>query len=329
MVTLTICIAREGLIIVAIILRRTLPFVIALVLPISNPSLAGAQAKKDSQQDREEFISYFDNSFPVWKYFKNIDAEKIHRAECAFFNTRKYLAEGRLEGGTANSKPVDKLDSSCYQRDLNFAKSVLIWGDSHAQMLSSGIVNNIPKTWQVLQVATSGCNPSPNIEVPSVVSQCDQSNFFALKTIEKAKPDVVVVAQAWDHSVKAMATITHRLSGFGVKKVLFLGPTPKWTADLPKIIARHLWTTKSKRTFIGINLDIIKSNEKMLREFGSSDAAQYVDVIGLFCDPGGCLTYTGDDFKKESITSFDYGHLTPSASEFLAKNVLIQRIVAQ
>jgi peptidoglycan/LPS O-acetylase OafA/YrhL len=279
-------------------------------------------------KNSEEFISYYENSFPTWKYFNKINLSKQWRSECAFFNGRKYLAEGQLEGGVTDSKPVDKLDASCYERDPRFEKSVLIWGDSHAQALSPGVVNNIPKTWQVLQVASSGCNPNPNIETPSVVSQCNQSNFFAIRTIEKSKPDVVVVAQARGHSVKSMKDITEKLRTLGVRKILFLGPTPEWTADLPKIIARQLWITKPKRTLIGINQDILKSNEQLLREFTPSDVAEYVDVIGFFCDANGCLTYTGSN-AKDTLTTWDYGHLTPSASDFLSKNFLVKKIIVQ
>lgn len=161
-----------------------------------------------------------------------------------FFNGKKYRKEGQLEGGVANSKPVERLDSSCYVRDLHFEKSVLIWGDSHAQALSPGIVHFIPKNWQVLQVASSGCAPNPNVTLPSTTNQCDQSNYFAMETIRKSRPDVVVVAQAKNHSVKNMDEISNKLQQLGVKKILFIGPTPQWTTDLPKIIARQLWLTQ-------------------------------------------------------------------------------------
>ena len=130
------------------------------------------------------------------------------------------------------------------------------------------------------------------------------------------------------HSAKVMAEITEKLERLGVKKILFLGPTPQWTADLPKIFARQLWVMKPMRTFIGINQAAMKINDQLLREFKRTKAAEYVDVTGLFCDAKGCLTYTGDDIKS-SITSWDHGHLTPSGSKFLSEKLLIERIVAQ
>jgi SGNH domain (fused to AT3 domains) len=278
-------------------------------------------------KDRAEFLAYFENTGPDWKFFKKLDLTREWRSECSFFNAKKYLA-GQLEGGITDSKPVEELDRSCYERDSHFEKSVLIWGDSHAQSLSPGIVKNIPENWQVLQVASSACNPNPNVRTPSAINQCDQSNYFAMKTIELSKPDVVVVAQAKWHSLEIMAEISAQLRNLGIKKILFLGPVPQWKSDLPKIIARLLWLTKPQRTTVRLNQDTIEINKKLLKEFPPSEFSQYVDVIGLFCNSDGCLTRTGSDIQ-ETITTWDYGHLTPSASNFLAKKLLLEKILTR
>jgi len=68
-------------------------------------------------------------------------------------------------------------------------------GDSHAQMLYYGIKNNLPSDWQILMGVSSGCAAKPNISKPSSTQYCEQSNWFALQTIAKSKPDVVIVAQ--------------------------------------------------------------------------------------------------------------------------------------
>ena len=277
-------------------------------------------------KEREQFVEYFENSFPSWQYFKKINLLTEWRSECAYFNSKKYLEEGKLEGGVTDSKPIPELEKSCYVRDLRFEKSVLVWGDSHAQSLAPGLASFIPNNWQVLQIASSGCSPNPNINSPSTESQCKQSNYFAMKTIKDVMPDVVVIAQANGHSSKVMIDITTKLRHYGVKKVIFLGPTPQWKSDLPKIISRQLWTLKPARTYVGIKQDILTLNDVLMRDFSSVVDAEYVNLIGFFCNVNGCLTHTDDDIKK-SITTWDYGHLTPSASKYLAKNLLVKRIV--
>ncbi len=277
-------------------------------------------------KDREQFVNYFENSYPNWLYFKKINLSVEWRSECAYFNGARYLKEGRLEGGVADSKPTDSLDLSCYKRDPQFEKSVLVWGDSHAQSLSPGLIKFMPKNWQVLQIASSGCLPDPNIVAPSTESQCKQSNYFAVKTIRDVIPDVVVIAQANGHTPQVAIEISTKLKALGVKKVLFLGPTPQWNTELPKILARQLWLTKPKKTFVGINQDVLASNRALLRGLQTDAGFEFVNVIGLFCDAIGCLTHT-DDGLKESITTWDYGHLTPTASKYLAENLLVNRIV--
>ena len=277
-------------------------------------------------KEREQFVEYFENSFPSWQYFKKINLSTEWRSECAYFNGKKYLEEGKLEGGVTDSKPIPELEKSCYVRDLRFEKSVLVWGDSHAQSLAPGLASFIPNNWQVLQIASSGCRPNPNINSPSTESQCKQSNYFAMKTIKDVMPDVVVIAQANGHSSKVMIDITTKLRHYGVKKVIFLGPTPQWKSDLPNIISRQLWILKPARTYVGIKQDILTLNDVLMRDFSSVVDAEYVNLIGFFCNVNGCLTHTDDDIKK-SITTWDYGHLTPSASKYLAKNLLVKRIV--
>lgn len=279
-------------------------------------------------QEREDFVGHFAYSFPDWKYFRAMDMTKAWRAECAFFDRRKYFEQGTIEGGARNSRPVDRLDPSCYERDLRFEKAVLVWGDSHAQHLSPGITRHMPGNWQVLQVATSACLPDTEIPAPSTENQCAQSNWFAMQTIRSARPDVVVVAQAGRHSVPRMQAMAAKLRDLGVGRVLFIGPVPHWTTHLPRIMGRQLWLTKPRRTFVGVNRDIIRRDEKLARTFPKSPVAEYVSVIDVLCNTDGCLTYTGEDMK-ESLTAWDRAHLTVSGSEFLARNLLVQRIVGE
>lgn len=278
--------------------------------------------------EKEAFIGAFDNSFPDWKYFQQTNLPREWRSECAFFDGKKYMAEGALQGGVADSKPVDQIHPSCYVREPSFDKAVLIWGDSHAQALSPGIVAHIPRNWQVLQIASSGCIPSPFIETPSTTSQCNQANYFAMKTIREARPDVVVVAQAGGHAIKLMEDITARLAPMGVKKILFVGPVPRWQADLPKIFARHLWESRPSHTNILLNKDVLFINKYLADNFKGSENAEYVNVIELFCNKSGCLTYTDADIKA-SMTAWDTGHLTISGSRYLARNLLIDRIIGK
>jgi hypothetical protein len=149
---------------------------------------------------------------------------------------------------------------------------------------------------------------------------------MALKSIDEAKPDVVIVAQNDEHNVNGFNQIAIKLKALGVKKIIFAGPAPHWTAALPKIILKKLWFNTPQRTYQGVDQNIITSNSMLQNTFTSTDTVIFANLINLFCNKDGCLTYIGDD-KKTGITSSDRGHLTPIASDYLAKNLLVALVL--
>ena len=269
--------------------------------------------------EKSEYARHFTNSLPEWGYFeKNKILEKL-RSECDFYDLDKYRI------GQATKIPRKTISENCFKRDTRYSSTALIWGDSHAQALYPGLVNNLPDGWQTLQVTSSGCAPDITVKQSSDSDHCVQSNWFALKTIKEVKPNIVIVGQNVGHSAKTFNEIADGLKNLGVNTVLFVGPTPHWTKNLPVIIMRDLWKNTPNRTFSGIDERVLIINTKLKEQFGSTDARVFVNLIDFFCNEAGCLTYLGDD-KKMGITSWDYGHLTPVASDHLARNLLVPLI---
>ena len=64
-----------------------------------------------------------------------------------------------------------------------------------------------------------------------------------------------------------------------------------------------------------------------LSDFAAANDDSFVDLVGFFCNPEGCLTRVGPDRTRDFVT-FDYGHLTPPASKFLARGGLADRVLA-
>jgi hypothetical protein len=198
----------------------------------------------------------------------------------------------------------------------------MLWGDSHAQMLNIGLRKTLPDNWQILQVTSSGCAPSVSNQRPSDLHYCLQSNWFALKVAREAKPDVVILAQSVNHRYEDIRDLALTLKSFGVKQVIFVGPAPHWQDDLPKIMVRQLWPSLPMRTWVGVDKTFQALNETLKHEFENSPTAIYIDAMALFCNQDGCLTRLDDETTAE-LTSWDRGHLTPSASGYLAKKLLV------
>lgn len=271
--------------------------------------------------ERTEYSAYFEDSLPEWGYHTREKILEKYRADCDFYDVDKY----RL--GRATSIPRSTISKSCFTRAPFYSHSVLLWGDSHVQQLYYGLVNNLPKDWQILLGVSSGCAANPEVTKPSTTNYCDQSNWKTLQTIKKTKPDVVIVGQAKGHSLSKMILVANQLKKRGVKKIIFTGPVPQWTPALHKIIAKNLWRNTPRRTMVGINQEIINLNNQLVMHFKQSKDILFIDLIHFFCNQQGCLTYIGKD-KKQGITTFDNGHLTSIASNKLAKEMLVEKIIS-
>lgn len=267
-------------------------------------------------KDRQVFSEYFENSAPNWKYFKTIDYYNVYKEDCSFFNDKEFRSDRPTEA------PRPEISSSCYVRNNAYSHAVFIWGDSHAQQINYGLTKQLPSDWQVLQVASSDCMPNVDITGPSSTNYCEQSNWFALKAMVEAKPDVVIVAQSIGHNLNTFNHIAEKLKGLGINRIIFNGAAPHWKVDLPKLILSKMWFHTPQRSFVGTNPVSFTNNAKLKEQFNSSDTVQFASLIDCFCNEEGCLIYQGDD-KKTGITSWDKGHLTPVASEYLAKNLLV------
>jgi hypothetical protein len=205
--------------------------------------------------------------------------------------------------------------------------AVMLWGDSHAQQLYYGLAKELPADWGVLVGASSGCNPKI-VSADSEDDYCVRSNWFALQTAARERPDVVIIAQRSDHDFKTMKIMAARLRAAGVAKIVFAGPAPEWDANLPKIIARDWWLHTPKRTFDHVDKQFIRQNTELKAQFDREPIGDYLDLIDFFCDSKGCLTYLGDD-RMSGIITADYGHFTFAASDYLAKNLLVNAITEQ
>jgi len=215
---------------------------------------------------------------------------------------------------------------SCTRRDPARQHAVMLWGDTHAQQLYDGLQRNLPANWQILRVTSRDCYPAAYDQGPSVYAHCKAFNALALAAIASARPDVVVMAQDRWQFIRIFETNAAKLKALGVKRTLFAGPTPHWTAPLPTIVARNLWPTPPRRTLVGVDRQILYLGDVLRTHFTTSDSMAFVDIIDLFCDGSGCLTYLGDD-PKTGLTSDDEGHLTPQASDYLAQHLLGRMVV--
>jgi len=204
-------------------------------------------------------------------------------------------------------------------------KRILVWGDSHAQMLAYGLKKNLPINWQFLLITRPGCKPEIITKSEQSESDCAKINFYATQQIKFARPEIVLLAQrdAWDSS--QVDLLFDELEKMGVKKVLYLGKSPEWHAKLPKIMSRQNAYSIRRYSKASLNLENLQLNSAARGNFHGGPSKQYIDLIDILCNGDGCLTYIGNDLTT-GLTSLDSNHLSPAASDFVAKELLIKHL---
>jgi peptidoglycan/LPS O-acetylase OafA/YrhL len=299
-------------------------FIIALVAAlffIAVGSYAPALAKKYAlDAEQTAYLGFFDNLRPKMKYMEREGVNDAFRHECNFYDYEKYRY------GKPTQIPVAELAKECIQRDQSKPYSLLLWGDSHAQMLRYGLDKNIPADWQILQIATSNCSPRIG-RTDSEIDFCERSNWAAWKLVKELSPDVVLIAQNDGHDAELFSEMAAELRSAGVERIIFVGPSAHWRFYLPTIITRRLFDDTPRYTRLGLNEDAIETDAKVAAASRSQSTFEYVSMIDYFCNADGCLTYIGDD-RMRGITTWDYGHLTLPASDKFGKDVLVKKLIS-
>lgn len=273
-----------------------------------------------SLKEREGFAQYFENSLPGWAYSSKHGLFEKYRFECDFFDVDSYRA------GNATMTPRQQIDASCYTPVSN--TKVMVWGDSHAQQFSYGLRETLPHDVSLLQVASSGCEANLPGRATGGRQYCDRSNEFALEVMRKEKPDVLVIAQLEGHdSVNSFKELAREATGAGVKRVIVVGPVPRFDQNLYQLVIRKYWSQTPRRISSNL-LPVPLETDKLLAQQYTQGAGgfEYLSAISVFCDQDGCLTYLGDD-RKTGLVTFDYGHLTPLASVYFSEKALGSLII--
>jgi peptidoglycan/LPS O-acetylase OafA/YrhL len=226
------------------------------------------------------------------------------------------------------NQPKADIAKSCYEVDSK-KQAVFLWGDSHAQMLGYGLRKNLPADWQLLQVASVGCKPNPMQAEDSNASYCERSNYVALEAIKKTHPKTVVLAQSTAWKLPEVESLSATLKKLGVQRIVFVGQSPEWSDALPTLMMRKQVVGIPERTKSELVPETLLMNEGTKQLFATlTTGIAYVDLIDLFCNADGCLVYLGNN-PVSGMTYFDSHHLSPVASDYLAKNSLVKVILGK
>lgn len=203
--------------------------------------------------------------------------------------------------------------------------AVFIWGDSHGERLVYGLSRALAaRGIPVYQMGGSACPPIAGLDFGNRPN-CRGINDHILGRLAAHRPRVVLLSANWNEHIwrpealeKLNATI-ERLRGIGIKRVFVVGQAPFWKKPLYKVLIAGTWNKIPERTFTGLS-DVLGVDPALEKAVGGH-GAEYVRLMDRLCNAEGCLTLVGGDVARD-LTAFDEGHLTDSASEYVAEDPL-------
>lgn len=206
-------------------------------------------------------------------------------------------------------------------------KNILLWGDSQAAHLISGL-QFMGQYRQLTQLTASACLPIIDINFP-FRPHCRSINTYVMERIKKNPPDKVILAGRWEprdnnwgarHRWYQLKNTIEKLHKIGIKDIIIIGPAPIWDGYLPHIMARFdvPFDQLPKRLKSHVIEDSFLLDQEM-QIFAQQWQVNYVSLLSMLCNQKGCLSRLGK--TPEQLMYFDDSHFTQSGSKYVASKM--------
>ena len=218
--------------------------------------------------------------------------------------------------------------SECIHQDRLY--KLVLWGDSHGASMYPGFhwLEETDARVSVSQFTIAGCGGL----MPSADQDefCRKANQEALDQILKLKPNLVVIYKGWHNGYYASLQKTiSKFRAAGIQ-VAVIGPTPRWTEDLPRIVYRY-WkkTGNLPPEFFSQGLDsgTPKINHDLKLLVNQSGEIFYAPYEKL-CNENGCMVQIPG--VGNPLVTLDEDHITPAAAIYIAKDFneqILQKLI--
>ena len=240
---------------------------------------------------------------------------EAYRRECDF-----------MEWETEHTR--DSIDPSC--TGAGRSRTLMLWGDSFAQALSLGIRESLPADASLAQVTASACGPAiDNFDLSVRERRCEKANRYAMDTIQRLRPEILIVAQSSGHAATDWDAITTRVLALGAAHVVVVGPSPVWRPSLPRIYGEHHMQDQADYVGTGLDRDLFEIDRAVGLRLGGRQDVTYLSLLDQLCPPSrfqrsgetsraACLARVpGEDALD--LMALDFGHLTPKGSAYLGR----------
>jgi peptidoglycan/LPS O-acetylase OafA/YrhL len=212
--------------------------------------------------------------------------------------------------------------TECQDTTKNSNNTILLWGDSYAAALSTGLRVSDSN---VIQYTTSRCPPVLDI-IFTDVRNCVEINNFILREVERLQPTQVFLHAAWQsynqntvlnvektiRNIKEVSPTTH---------IVVVGSVPQWKPTLPIYAIRRGISLNKEHYLLMQRYKSIANVDKNLIKLSTMNGVTFLSALKDLCVNDNCLAVVWHE-KAYELTAFDSGHLTEAGSIFLAKKLL-------
>ena len=199
--------------------------------------------------------------------------------------------------------------------------NVLLVGDSHAAHLWHGLKTEFPNA-NVMQATSTGCKPVLGTRGEKT---CIELIEMALGSfLQSNRPDVIILSARWIESDVPDVERTLKALAGKAGRVVVLGPIVEYAMPLPRLLAQVSGGRDPALLLDARLMEQVKTD----RDLGAAvraSRAEYVSTYRMLCNDeiAPCRT-TVDGVPIQ----WDYGHLTAQGSQFLARKLKEDAVLA-
>jgi hypothetical protein len=181
--------------------------------------------------------------------------------------------------------------------------------------------------YRLAQFTASACPPVVGFKMVSR-PHCEANNEHVLRFVERERPDTVVMLASWSFytgdafeklALPDVARTVEQLRKLGVRKVVVLGPLPRWLEHQPNIVLREWQRTHTivERSRLGFDDRVLAFDRDMAVALADSPST-FVSPIQTLCNADGCplIAHRGTQVFP---MAWDDAHLTLEGADMVAK----------
>ncbi|MGB0920741.1 MAG: acyltransferase family protein [Alphaproteobacteria bacterium] len=191
---------------------------------------------------------------------------------------------------------------------------VIVWGDSHAAALTTGLRHIFPN---LAQLTTAVCPPLLK-GLYYNYQNCIPNNKFVLAHIADTKPQLLIMHAMWGtyHLDWLDYTLTQLKDASPQTRIVLIGAMPQWRPTLPTWMLREGHSLDVARRLPPTNREEMRRKDAEVSAMAAKHGHTYLSIDAQLCDAHACQA-TIDTPQGVDLLIWDHGHLTLSGARYL------------